>query len=285
MGCDPLSAGRGRADERESAACAAGGSYGLLSWCAVSGDATVCGGRGGDDCGDHTGECSGTGYGDGVGGYADWDQLEWCCGEAVYIAVDGLAAWGAFPESKRPAYTTVYRLRDLDGNGDAQGPGEAQMGTGEALTGAEPAAEDLPDGAVTTASGRVSAAADAGDQAVPDGPFSPSQLARLDDALTLVSRHTGLPFSIYLGDLGSDSRGRAESLHDELASGDAVLVAVDPGGRRMSIVTGPHAKTRLPDRACHLAVMSMTASFSEGDLLGGLLSGLRMLSDQAGRSH
>jgi hypothetical protein len=28
--------------------------------------------------------------------------------------------------------------------------------------------------------------------------------------------------------------------------------------------------------------MSMVASFKEGDLLGGLLSGLRMLGDQAG---
>jgi hypothetical protein len=29
-------------------------------------------------------------------------------------------------------------------------------------------------------------------------------------------------------------------------------------------------------------VMSMVASFKEGDLIGGLVSGLRMLCDQAG---
>jgi hypothetical protein len=51
----------------------------------------------------------------------------------------------------------------------------------------------------------------------------------------------------------------------------------------MAIVTGSHAKIRLADRACKLAVMSMAASFSEGDLVGGLLSGLRMLADQAGQ--
>jgi hypothetical protein len=39
---------------------------------------------------------------------------------------------------------------------------------------------------------------------------------------------------------------------------------------------------RLPDRGAKLAVMSMVGSFREGDLVGGLLSGLRMLADQAG---
>jgi hypothetical protein len=31
--------------------------------------------------------------------------------------------------------------------------------------------------------------------------------------------------------------------------------------------------------------MSMVASFKEGDLVGGLVSGLRMLTDQAGPKH
>jgi hypothetical protein len=48
------------------------------------------------------------------------------------------------------------------------------------------------------------------------------------------------------------------------------------------VVTGAEARVRLPDRGAKLAVMSMVASFKEGDLLGGLLSGLRMLGDQAG---
>lgn len=97
-------------------------------------------------------------------------------------------------------------------------------------------------GAVVTGSGRVSAAPEAAARPGPHSPFSPSQLARLDDALTLVSRHTRPRFSAYLA--------------------------------------GPPS-----DRGGHLAVMSMTASFSEGDLVGGLLSDLRMLSDQAGRPH
>lgn len=145
--------------------------------------------------------------------------------------------------------------------------------------------EDLPSGAVVTGSGRVSAAQDASTEPAPDSPFTPAQLTRLDDALTLVSRHTRLRFSVYLGALNGPVRPAAERLHDELggSGADAVLIAVDPGRREMAIVTGSHAKVRLADRACKLAVMSMTASFSEGDLVGGLLSGLRMLADQAGQ--
>jgi hypothetical protein len=151
--------------------------------------------------------------------------------------------------------------------------------------------EDLPLGSVVTASGRVSAAIELDselDKAEPDAlPFSAVQLTRLDEALTLVSRHTELRFSIYLGDLGEDSHAGAQKLHDQLgaAGADSVLVAVDPQRRNVDIVTGPEARLRLADRGCKLAVMSMVASFKEGDLVGGLLSGLRMLSDQAGVPH
>jgi hypothetical protein len=150
-------------------------------------------------------------------------------------------------------------------------------------SGVEPS--ELPMGAVVTASGRISAAREIEAEIAAPGPFSPVQLARLDEALTLVSRHTQLRFSVYLGDLGADSHVRAEELHDQLGAeaADSVLIAVDPRQRQVDIVTGPQAKVRLADRGCKLAVMSMVASFKEGDLVGGLLSGLRMLSDQAGQ--
>ena len=138
-------------------------------------------------------------------------------------------------------------------------------------------------GAVVTASGRISVAQEH-HQAAPELPFGSVQLARVDEALTLSARSTGLGFSVYLGDLGEDTRATAESLH--AASGEnaasAVLIAVSPGQRRVEVVTGADSARRLPDRACNLAVMSMVASFKEGDLIGGLVSGLRMLSDQAG---
>ena len=143
---------------------------------------------------------------------------------------------------------------------------------------------DLPFGSVVTASGRVSSATEFQFDEAPASPFTGVQLTRLDEALTLVSRHTQLRFSVYLGDLGEDSHAGAVRLHDSLgaAAPDSVVIAVDPGRRNVDIVTGSEARIRLADRGCKLAVMSMVASFKEGDLIGGLLSGLRMLSDQAG---
>ncbi|GLY67139.1 DUF5130 family protein [Amycolatopsis taiwanensis] len=117
------------------------------------------------------------------------------------------------------------------------------------------------------------------------GPFSTTQLARLDEALTLASRETGLDFSVYLGELdGGDTRQAAEKLHWSIGPGadDSVLIAVSPGQRVVEVVTGSDALHRVSDRGAKLAVMSMVASFKEGDLIGGLVSGLRMLSDQAG---
>lgn len=139
-------------------------------------------------------------------------------------------------------------------------------------------------GAALMSSGRVSIARTI-KPLPPQVPFSPEQLARLDEALTLSTRSTGLDFTIYLGDLGHETREKAESLHaamGETAASDAVLIAVSPGTRVVEIVTGEESHRRLPDRSCKLAVMSMVASFKEGDLIGGLVSALRMLTDQAG---
>ncbi|MEU3624066.1 DUF5130 domain-containing protein [Amycolatopsis coloradensis] len=156
------------------------------------------------------------------------------------------------------------------------------MATGE-LTHSSTAVDEEPGyGTAVTSSGRVSAAR-MYEPAGPISPFSTQQLARLDEALTLASRETGLDFSVYLGDLGEDTRVTAEGL---LAStddpADSVVVAVSPGQRVIEIVTGSQAKHRLPDRGAKLAVASMVASFKEGDLVGGLVNALRMLSDQAG---
>lgn len=148
---------------------------------------------------------------------------------------------------------------------------------------AVPDEKDLPVGAVITASGRVSAAQVYTDPSPAEHPFTPVQLSRLDEAITLASRETGLRFSVYLGDLGEHPERRAGELLDALeGAGEAVLVAVSPGQRVVEVLTGPEARVRLPDRGAKLAVMSMVASFRESDLLGGLLSGLRMLADQAG---
>ncbi|WP_020661136.1 DUF5130 family protein [Amycolatopsis benzoatilytica] len=146
------------------------------------------------------------------------------------------------------------------------------------------AVADLPFGTVVTNSGRVSAAK-MYEPSVPAMPFTVQQLARLDEALTFASRETGLGFSIYLGDLGEDTRAGAEKLHASTDDpSNAVLLAVSPAQRAIEIVTGERAHSRLPDRGANLAVASMVASFKEGDLTGGLVNALRMLSDQAGAS-
>jgi hypothetical protein len=117
-----------------------------------------------------------------------------------------------------------------------------------------------------------------------DHIFSYHELARLDEALTMSSRETGLRFTLYIGDLGRQTRVTAEELHGRSGPhpADAVLIAVSPGQRVVEVVTGSAAARRVPDRACALAVLSMTGSFAAGDLVGGIVNGLRQLSDQAG---
>ena len=117
------------------------------------------------------------------------------------------------------------------------------------------------------------------------GPFSFQDLARIDEALTMSSRETGLFFNLYIGDLGKRTRSRAEELHARSKADptDSVLIAISPGQRVVEVVTGAASGRRLPDRACALAVLSMTSSFASGDLVGGIVNGLRQLSDQAGR--
>lgn len=112
----------------------------------------------------------------------------------------------------------------------------------------------------------------------PDSPFTSRQLGRLDEALTLSSRESGLAFSVYVGELSTPTRAHAEALFEKL-SDDAVLIAVSPGQRSLHIVTGPVSSKRLTNRACALAAVSMRAAFAGGDLVGGLVTGLRMLSD------
>ena len=79
-------------------------------------------------------------------------------------------------------------------------------------------------------------------------------------------------------------RAVAEELHARsgVNPSEAVLLAVSPGQRVVDVVTGATASRRMPDRACALAVLSMTTSFAGGDLVGGIVNGLRQMSDQAG---
>jgi hypothetical protein len=114
-----------------------------------------------------------------------------------------------------------------------------------------------------------------------DGPFNAHQLTRLDEALTLSSRETGLTFSVYVGEFKAPTRAHAEALFEKL-NDSSVLLAISPGQRALHIVTGPASARRLPNRSCALAALAMKASFAAGDLTGGIVVGLRMLADSAG---
>lgn len=143
------------------------------------------------------------------------------------------------------------------------------------------------EGIAEMANGRLSVARHFG-LSVGRLPFTTRELSRLDEALTFCARATGIHFSVYLGELGADSRPRAEELLAGTGgvAADSVLIAVSPAERVVEVVTGRHAQHRVPDRAARLAVMAMVASFRDSELIGGLLGALRMLADQAGpRPH
>jgi uncharacterized membrane protein YgcG len=116
-------------------------------------------------------------------------------------------------------------------------------------------------------------------------PFSNEQVRALNSAAADASSETGLHFSVYIGGVDGDVRDAAERFHAALGpmAATAVLILVSPGDRLLEIVTGKQSSRRLSDRACALAALSMKTSFEGGDLVGGIVTGLRMMSESAGR--
>jgi uncharacterized membrane protein YgcG len=117
------------------------------------------------------------------------------------------------------------------------------------------------------------------------GPFTDGQIREISRACSSASSESGLHFSVYVGPVEGDIREHAERLHAALGpvAARAALILVAPGDRQLEIVTGKESARRLSDRACALAALSMTTSFAGGDLVGGIVTGLRMLSEAAGR--
>jgi hypothetical protein len=118
---------------------------------------------------------------------------------------------------------------------------------------------------------------------VPAGDaFSQRQHDDIVRAIRLARQESDLPVSVYVGALEGDSRQSALRLHAALPDADdSVLVAVDPGARRVEVVTGPVVRRRLDDRTCTLACLSMTSAFQAGDLAGGIGYGVSMLAEHA----
>lgn len=121
---------------------------------------------------------------------------------------------------------------------------------------------------------------------MPSGePFTNEQHRDIEHVIEIASAETGLHYSVYVGEVDGDIRDAAEAMHAGFGAdgSDTVLVVVSPGDRLLEIVTGEAAGRRLTDRACALAALSMTTSFTGGDLAGGIVTGLRMLAEAAGR--
>ena len=113
--------------------------------------------------------------------------------------------------------------------------------------------------------------------------FSERQQQDVVRAIRLAQQQSQLPVSVYVGTLEGDSRATALQLHGALGDDapQTVLVAVDPGARRVEVVTGAEVRRRLDDRAAGLAAMTMTSAFQAGDLSGGIASGVLALAEHA----
>lgn len=104
---------------------------------------------------------------------------------------------------------------------------------------------------------------------------------RLDEAVAAFELQTGISASIYVGATVGELEAFADTsigLMPEQPAG-LVLIVVDPGRRQTVVRTAGAAVDRLSQGSCALAVLSMTTSFGVGDLVGGLVVGLRMLAD------
>lgn len=149
------------------------------------------------------------------------------------------------------------------------------MVSGEVAT-IEPA--DLPHGSVITTSGRVSGVTEPGEVSV-HYPFPITDLVTLDDALTYGSRASGARFAVYIGDLGDDSAGRARELLAKVPTpNDAVLIAVSPDQRAVEVAYGAGVRGRGAESAAPLGVAAASSAFSDGNLIDGLISAVRVIS-------
>jgi uncharacterized membrane protein YgcG len=115
--------------------------------------------------------------------------------------------------------------------------------------------------------------------------FSHEQLARLNRAQQAAESQTGVRFRVRVGAVDGDVTMAAERWLANLADGardPAVLVLVSPGQRFVHITTSAAARRRISDSAAGLVALTMRSSFALGDLVGGIINGLRQLADTAG---
>ena len=149
------------------------------------------------------------------------------------------------------------------------------MASGEVAT-REPA--ELPRGFVVTTSGRVSGVTEPGHVSV-TYPFPVKDLVRLDDALKYGSRAAKVRFAVYVGDLGSDTAATARDvLADVPTPNNAVLLAVSPNQKAIEVVYGSDVQGRGIEESAPRGVKAAEASFNYDNLMGGLVSAIKVMS-------
>lgn len=112
--------------------------------------------------------------------------------------------------------------------------------------------------------------------------FSSAQRAEIDKAIRDAETVSRIEFSVYVGPADSESKAFAQRLHATLIAPDrSVLVFVDPSARQLEIVTGSEVRRHLDDKAVRLAAIAMQSAFADGDLVGGIVRGVAMLSESA----
>ena len=137
---------------------------------------------------------------------------------------------------------------------------------------------ELPYGSAITSSGRISGVTEPGELSV-HYPFPTKELVILDNALKFGSRNAKARFAVYIGDLGEDTAATARELLARVPTPDnAVLLAVSPNQKAIEVVYGAEVKGRGIEESAPLGVSAAAASFQEGNLIDGLISGIRVLS-------
>ena len=109
-------------------------------------------------------------------------------------------------------------------------------------------------------------------------PFTRKERIRMDEALTAANRSTGIRFTVYIGDLGTDTAaGAAAILAQAPDSANSVLIAASPNQRALEIRSGA-AASRITDKVCQLGITAATAALAEGDLVDGLISSVNVIA-------
>lgn len=113
--------------------------------------------------------------------------------------------------------------------------------------------------------------------------FSRGQRQRIDRAIVTAQQQCGLRFSVYVGAVAGDLRERARAMLSAAGAEQSrtVQVTIDPAARQLELVTGQQAAAQLSDHGASLGAMSMTTSFLNGDLAGGIVDGLRTMAEHA----